>query len=130
MVRARLAVLALAIVAAPAGAQAVTGSALLASPAPIAIDAPIAPSTAVAPTADVAAGPSLASMPAAVHRTEAAGPLRMMAPTHANMGQAKALMIVGAAAFVAGAIIGDTPGTIIMVGGAAVGLVGLYQYLQ
>jgi hypothetical protein len=39
-------------------------------------------------------------------------------------------MIVGGAAFVAGAIIGDTAGTLFMVGGAAVGLYGLYQYLQ
>lgn len=129
MARARLAVLALAIFAAPAGAQAVNGSPLLGSAAP-AIEAPAVEPSAVAPTSDVAAGPRLAAMPAAAHRAESTGPLRMMAPAHANMGQAKALMIVGAAAFVAGAIIGDTPGTIIMVGGAAVGLVGLYQYLQ
>lgn len=127
MVRARLAVLALAIFAAPAGAQAVNGSALLAAPAP-AVEAPSVQAGASA--VDVAAGPRLAAMPLAAHRAESTGPLRMMAPQHANMGQAKALMIVGAAAFVAGAIIGDTPGTIIMVGGAAVGLVGLYQYLQ
>lgn len=127
MVRARLAVLALAIFAAPAGAQAVSASALAATPAPMA-DTPAM--QVAAPAADVAAGPRLASLPLAAHRAESTGPLRMMAPQRANMGQAKALMIVGAAAFVAGAIIGDTPGTIIMVGGAAVGLVGLYQYLQ
>ena len=40
------------------------------------------------------------------------------------------MMIVGGAALIVGAVIGDTPGTIIMVGGAVVGLVGLYQYLQ
>ena len=39
-------------------------------------------------------------------------------------------MIVGGAAFLAGAIIGGDAGTIIMVGGAAVGLYGLYLYLQ
>ena len=129
MARARLAVLALALFAAPAGAQAVTGSSLLAAPVP-AVEAPTAAAAVVVAPSDVAAGPRLATMPAAAHRAESTGPLRMMAATHANMGQAKALMIVGAAAFVAGAIIGDTPGTIIMVGGAAVGLVGLYQYLQ
>ena len=130
MARARLAVLALAILAAPAGAQAVNGSALVAPAALTVGGAPALAAAAPAPTADLAAGPRLATMPAAAHRAESTAPLRMMAATHANMGQAKALMIVGAAAFVAGAIIGDTPGTIIMVGGAAVGLVGLYQYLQ
>ena len=44
--------------------------------------------------------------------------------------QSSALMIVGGAAFLAGAIIGGDAGTIIMVGGAAVGLYGLYLYLQ
>jgi hypothetical protein len=120
MVRARLAFLALAIFAAPASAQAVNGSSLVAPSTP-AVDAP---------TADVAAGPRVATLRSAAHHAESTGPLRMMAATHAGMGQAKAMMIVGAAAFVAGAIIGDTPGTIMMVGGAAVGLVGLYQYLQ
>ena len=52
------------------------------------------------------------------------------AATHANLGQARAMMVVGAAALITGAIIGDTPGTIIMVGGAVIGLYGLYQYLQ
>ena len=44
--------------------------------------------------------------------------------------QATALMIVGGAAFVAGALISGNAGTIVMVGGAAVGLYGLYLYLQ
>jgi hypothetical protein len=40
------------------------------------------------------------------------------------------MMVVGVAALIAGAIIGETPGTIIMVGGAVIGLIGLYHYLQ
>ena len=40
------------------------------------------------------------------------------------------LMIIGGAALVGGAIIGDDAGTLIMIGGLAVGLYGLYQYLQ
>ncbi len=47
-----------------------------------------------------------------------------------SMGQAKAMMIVGVAGLLAGAVIGGTPGTIIMIGGAVVGLVGLYEYLE
>jgi hypothetical protein len=41
-----------------------------------------------------------------------------------------ALMIVGGAAFLLGAVIGDDAGGVLMVGGAVVGLVGLYQYLR
>jgi hypothetical protein len=47
-----------------------------------------------------------------------------------QQNQARAMMIVGVAGLIAGAIIGDTPGTIIMVGGTVVGLIGLYEYLQ
>ena len=47
-----------------------------------------------------------------------------------SFGRAETLMIVGGAAFVAGLIIGDDAGTIVMVGGAAIGLYGLYLYLQ
>lgn len=39
-------------------------------------------------------------------------------------------MIVGGAIFLAGAIIGKDAGTIIMISGAAVGIYGLYLYLQ
>jgi hypothetical protein len=53
-----------------------------------------------------------------------------MAANHANLGQSRAMMVVGVAGLIVGAIIGGTPGTIIMVGGAVVGLVGLYDYLQ
>jgi hypothetical protein len=52
------------------------------------------------------------------------------AATHQGMGQAKALMFVGAAGFVAGALIGGDGGNLIMIGSAIVGLYGLYQYLQ
>lgn len=55
-------------------------------------------------------------------------PTNVAAPRHGD--QPTALMIVGGAAFLAGAIIGGDAGTIIMVGGAAVGLYGLYLYLQ
>lgn len=41
-----------------------------------------------------------------------------------------ALMIVGGAAFVLGALIGSEIGTLFMIGGAIALLVGLYKYLQ
>jgi uncharacterized protein YfaP (DUF2135 family) len=45
-------------------------------------------------------------------------------------GQDVALMVVGVGAMVAGALIGDQAGTIIIIGGAAMALFGLYQYLE
>ena len=38
-------------------------------------------------------------------------------------------MIVGGAALIVGAVIGDDAGTIVMIGGAAMGLYGLYRFL-
>lgn len=47
-----------------------------------------------------------------------------------RLTRSESLMIIGGVVFLAGAIIGDDPGTIIMIGGAAVGIYGLYLYLQ
>lgn len=47
-----------------------------------------------------------------------------------GIGQPEAMMIVGGAAILVGAVIGGDAGDIFMVGGAVVGLVGLYKYLQ
>lgn len=74
-------------------------------------------------------GASLVGLRAGVHTRETAR-AGITAPTNANLGQARAMMIVGVGGLIAGAIIGGTPGTIIMVGGAVVGLFGLYDYLQ
>ncbi len=68
---------------------------------------------------------------AGAHYSASKQPLVLSAPrNHAGLGQPMALMIVGGAALLAGAIIGGDPGTIIMIGGAVIGLVGLYEYLQ
>ena len=47
-----------------------------------------------------------------------------------HQGQDVALMAVGVGAMIAGALIGKTPGTIILIGGAAMALFGLYHYLE
>jgi hypothetical protein len=47
-----------------------------------------------------------------------------------HQGQDVALMAVGVGAMIAGALIGGTAGTIIIIGGAAMGLYGLYHYLE
>lgn len=41
-----------------------------------------------------------------------------------------ALMIVGAAAVILGAAVGDEAGTVLIIGGAGVGLYGLYRFLN
>ena len=47
-----------------------------------------------------------------------------------HAGQDVALMVVGVGAMIVGAIIGETAGTIIIIGGAAMALFGLYHYLE
>ena len=76
--------------------------------------------------------PSAIDAPSALRRSNATAPehVTLIARSNAGLGQSRALMIVGGAALVTGAIVGGKPGTIIMVGGAVVGLYGLYQYLQ
>ena len=52
------------------------------------------------------------------------------APCCRNQGQDVAMMAVGVGAMIVGAIVGDTPGTIIIIAGAGVALFGLYHYLE
>ena len=77
------------------------------------------------------AGPTMDGATVALKRQSSEQTLKapvVVASQHTD--KATALMIVGGAAFLAGAIMNDDPGTIIMVGGVAVGLYGLYLYLQ
>lgn len=102
------------------------GAARLSAQAPASNDSntvvPIPTAAAGAPMTGLRAGVHSAETPRAAHPNAAA--------TQAHLGQARAMIVVGAAALIAGAIIGGDPGTIIMVGGAVIGLYGLYQYLQ
>jgi hypothetical protein len=47
-----------------------------------------------------------------------------------HQGEGVALMAVGGAGLIAGLLIGDSAGTAVAIGGLAVGLVGLYQYVR
>ena len=78
------------------------------------------------------AGPTVDAATAGLRLEETVQiPTRGVVVAQARRGNdATALMIVGGAAFLAGAIIGGDAGTIIMVGGAGIGLYGLYLYLQ
>jgi len=75
-------------------------------------------------------GPLRDALVAGVRISRPATAVSPMAASGAGLSQSQALMIVGGAAILVGAIVGDTAGTVFMVGGAVVGLYGLYKYLQ
>jgi hypothetical protein len=127
--------------------------ALLAAVAPVAGAQALAPDSTVhasqpvsSPRAEVAPTPVSVALPTAVgasrvSQSSSAVADEAMRAARANdagravavqgsRGTGKLYMIVGGAAFLAGAIIGDDAGTIIMIGGAGVGIYGLYLYLQ
>ena len=79
-------------------------------------------SASIGPTMDAAR--VAASEPRSQELTVSAAAQR-----RAGLGQPVALMVVGGAALLTGLIIGDSAGTVIAVGGALVGLYGLYEYL-
>ncbi len=97
----------------------------------IAVVAP-APSHAQSANAMSVSGAPVASrMAVGVQRslnTPAPAPIPL-AP-RADTKQNRAMMIVGGAAMLTGAVVGGDAGTLISVGGAVVFLVGLYQFLK
>ena len=85
---------------------------------------------AVASTAIGVRGPGVASARVAAH---AISSTRNAAPpviqNKKSNNKSVALMIVGGVALVVGAVIGDDAGTLVMLGGAGIGLYGLYMFL-
>lgn len=119
------------LVAVLLGAIALPGTRL---PAQRAVPAPMPTPSAMsaAPTLSATpAGPTLAARSVAVRPVAAAtvDPRSALASRRA-FTRGQALMIIGGAALLTGAIIGGDAGTIVMLGGAGVGLYGLYLYLQ
>jgi hypothetical protein len=108
-----------AVAAAPLDAQQTSPTAVGVPSAPV----QSAPAGPVVERAAVGARP-LAQRPATLDDAEAAMQSRV------GLGQARALMIVGFAAVVIGLLMDNDPGTLIAVGGAVVGLYGLYHYLR
>jgi hypothetical protein len=119
--------LALALAAAPLGAQTANSGAALAAPAAPptevpAVAAPAAPMAVAAPAALTAPARATAEL----GQEQAA----LQARARNGFSQSQVLMIVGGAALLTGLIIGDDVGNVLAVGGAGVGLYGLYRYLQ
>ncbi len=119
--------------AAPIGAQEARANASQSDLPPAVMQSTTAPSTP-STSASVATpaprpGPTMDASVAGI-RTQSAN-AKMPAPVAVDrVGRNPALMIVGGAALVVGAIIGGDAGTIIMVGGAVTGLVGLWNFLR
>lgn len=88
---------------------------------------------ATAPSDSVSAGgPRLASTATGIQRMVAVdeASLSQRRGQPQSVGRPMALMIVGGAAIVLGAVIGDDVGTLFMIGGTVSLLIGLYQYLK
>lgn len=111
--------IAVLVLAAPLGARLGAQSA----PQAAAAQDSVAPVAAVQNSAPVAPAPIAVRASASVN-----APLAAPAPVATSRNVA--LMVVGGAALIVGAIIGGRTGTIVMVGGGVIGLIGLWNYLQ
>ena len=79
-----------------------------------------------------APAPMIRADVAGIRRTDSSAPLvvNSAAAEGLHQGEGVALMAVGGAALIGGAIIGGGAGTAVAIGGLAVGLVGLYEYVR
>ena len=120
----------IAVLFALLAAAPVAAAAQMAQPA----QAPVATASAASvPTAAPQAGPRIESSSVAFQPAVASDSVTAESQRRsdsANLGQSRAMMIAGGAAVVVGIIIGDDIGALLAVGGAVVGLYGLYQYLK
>lgn len=130
-----------AAVLAPAAASAQQGGASQTPLVSLAASPPTPQqSAAFAPAPSVAASAAAPTAPDAMIHADVAGinttsktdaPLVMSAaPSGLHQGEGVALMAVGGAGLVAGLLIGNSAGTAVAIGGLAVGLYGLYQYVR
>lgn len=129
------ALIALTFASAPLHAQALEAQAVEAqAPAALAL----APASGASASAHAAAAPAIGPTFGAARlgiATDDAGALASgehpavnREASHIGRREGRALAIVGGAAVLAGVLIGDTGGTVIAIGGAAVGLYGLYEW--
>lgn len=94
-----------------------------------------APAPSVAPAAVVTepVGPTESASRAGIaplSSKDANTQMMPMVDQHMGAGQNIALMVVGGAALVTGLLIGGGAGAAVAIGGAAIGLVGLYGYVK
>lgn len=118
------AAIAAVLLVSPAAAQGVFDAPSVAPSA-----APSALAQVVTPVAAPTLGSVQAAAPVGVRAITPAVPL-VPAPAPRVYGRNPALMIVGGAMLLVGAVIGGDAGTIVMIGGGGLGLLGLWQYLS
>lgn len=88
-------------------------------------------SAAPASKSSQSVGPTVSSNTAGIRApTESRSLNSRTTDTHMGAGRNVALMVVGGAALIIGAAIGGTAGVLIAVAGAAVGLYGLFNFIQ
>ena len=114
---------------------------------PVAVIAQTATSSAVGITSSAATTPNATTTPnvavPSAGPTNAGSTVGIRAPvtqrsnanaaaadSHLGAGQNVALMVVGGAALIIGAAIGETAGVLLAIGGAIVFLYGLYNFIQ
>jgi len=127
------AVVVLFAAAGTASAQGTVQNASVSDPQVPAVTAPTAQQTpAAAPAAEqpVSLAPLADKASVGIRQLSPSGPVPFAPPRREKVGSNVALMIVGGAVLIVGAIVGGTSGTIIMVGGGVIGIIGLYRYLQ
>ncbi len=107
-------------------AQAVTASADQSSPVTATVDQP---ATNVASVPSMSFAPTMANSQVGVHAIATPAP-KPYEPEHEHLRHSETMMIVGGAILIVGAVVGGTPGTIIMIGGGTIGILGLIRYLQ
>ena len=120
-----LSVAVLAVTVSPLRAQQTNNA-----PAEPKVTAPVSTPVSAPASAPVPFGPTVTAAAVGAHEIAPQPAPRLEPPRRTDTNHNRAMMIVGGAALIVGAIIGDTAGTLIMVGGAAVGLYGLYKFLQ
>ena len=81
-------------------------------------------------SAPATAGPTRAAASVAVRRNMAETNTMLPPAPNGGYGQPIAMMVAGGAAVVVGIVVGGGPGYAISIGGAVIGLIGLYQYMQ
>lgn len=117
----------------PTIAEATIADPITISPIDVTVPAAVATPTVAAPpfAAAAVAGVHTTSAPAdALARAEAVEPAALMRRARSGFGHSEVLMIVGGAAVVLGLVTDGAASDFLLIGGAGVGLFGLYRYLQ
>lgn len=110
-----------------------TSTAITAIPAIVSETVTSAPAEPPFTSAGVAGVHTMAAtdaLPRANGRAESVSPAALARRAKGGFGQSEVLMIVGGAAVILGLVTDGAASDLLIIGGAGVGLFGLYQYLQ